>query len=86
VHETMGRLRGSRYQVHEAFYVVFRLGGLRVDFPKTVSCGDWTLYPILIDLAPASDSGSRAKAPIVITADELHPRATVTPARQHRRQ
>jgi hypothetical protein len=80
VHETMGRLHGSRLQVHEAFYVVFRLGGRRVDLPNKVPCGDWTLYPLLIDLAPASESGSRARKPIVISADELRPRTDASPA------
>jgi hypothetical protein len=80
VHETMGRLRGSRYQVHEAFYVVFRLGGRHFSLPDRISFGEWTLYPVFIDLAPAFESGSRARDSIAITEDELRPRAAASPA------
>jgi hypothetical protein len=76
VHETMGRLRGSHYQVHEAFYVVFRLGGRHISLPDRIPCGEWTLYPVFIDLAPASESGSRARESLIITEEELRPHAT----------
>jgi len=73
MHETIGRLRGSRHQVREAFYVVFRRGGPLVEMPDAVPCLGWTLYPRVIDIAPAATSGSRAQRRIQITEEELRP-------------
>ncbi|WP_434380449.1 hypothetical protein [Melittangium boletus] len=73
MYETMGRLRGSRYAVHEAFYVVFRIGGPVVVMPDSISFGDWTLFLRLIDLAPSAVSGSNATRRLEITKDDLRP-------------
>ncbi|QRO00718.1 hypothetical protein JRI60_17630 [Archangium violaceum] len=74
MNETMGRLWGSNCQVREAFYVVFRLGGGLVQMPSAVRREDWTIYPRVIDLAPADVSGSRAQQSIGITEEELRAR------------
>lgn len=74
MHETIGRLWGSNCQVREAFYVVFRLGGVLVQMPEAVRRERWTIYPRVIDLAPAEVSGSRAQQSVDITEEELRPR------------
>ncbi|WP_375772250.1 hypothetical protein NR798_15620 [Archangium gephyra] len=73
MNDTIGRLKGSNYQVREAFYVVFRLGGARVQMPEAVRREGWTIYPRVIDLAPSDVSGSRAQKDIHITEEELRP-------------
>ena len=65
VNDTVGRLYGSAYEVHEAFYVVFREGGPRYAFPEAIPGVGWTVYPVLIDIAEARVSGSRQTRPPV---------------------
>lgn len=73
-------LRGTPYDVHEAFYVVFRRGGPRYVLPPAVRGEGWTAHLLLIDIAPAEKPGSRgATRPYVISAEELRP-AGVPPA------
>jgi hypothetical protein len=60
-------LQGTAYEVHEAFCVVFRRGGPRYELPPLLQSGSWKTHLILIDVAPASKSGSRStEAPIVL--------------------
>ncbi|MDQ4126326.1 MAG: hypothetical protein M3134_12135 [Actinomycetota bacterium] len=74
VHDTMATLAATRYEVRDAFYVVFRRGGPRYSFPAEVRGERWRIYPVLIDLAPnvGSRGGGQAKT---IPADELEPSA-----------
>lgn len=70
--DTMARLDGTPYQVREGYYVVYRRGGPRYVFPAILKCGSFTIYPMLIDIAEAQESGSRQKhKPIIISEDEL---------------
>ena len=74
IHDTAGRLRGSRYAVEEVFYVIFRQGGPRYVLPDRLSGEDYVVYPILIDIAPLAMSGSRSDARATrIDATELEP-------------
>jgi hypothetical protein len=75
VWDTLGRLRGTPFEVHEAFYLVFRRGGPRYVFPRELHAEGATVYPVLVDIAPASESGSRQKQqPIELSADEMAPK------------
>jgi hypothetical protein len=77
VFDTWGRLRNT-YDLPEAFLLVFRLGGRKVDLPEVVkSCGR-SLNLHLVDLAPAAKTGSRAKqAPLVLTEADLLPKGGI---------
>lgn len=74
VWDTVGRLNGAGYPVSEAFLVVFRLGGPRYVLPDYVDSEGVTLWPLLVDIAPASESGSRQRSrPLRIDDAELLP-------------
>jgi hypothetical protein len=81
------RLQGTKYAVREVFYVVFRESGPRYVLPREVPGEGFITFPILIDIAPASESGSRQKyAPILIPIDELlHPPSSRRPRRRKER-
>jgi hypothetical protein len=67
-------LRGSPYEVDEVFYVVFRQSGPRYILPESVRGEDYVVFPLLIDIAPLVQSGSRSRTrPIRIEPDELEP-------------
>jgi hypothetical protein len=64
----------SQHQVREAFLLVFRRSGPLVTFDESVHLEGKTLYPVLVDIAPTSQKGSKAKEkPIHIGARELLP-------------
>lgn len=72
VHDTLGRLRGTPYEVTEAFLVIFRRGGPRYILPDVIKSEGYAIYIILIDIAPTSISGTRQKhRPIQIPLSEL---------------
>lgn len=73
VFDTWGRLRNT-YDLPEAFLLVFRREGRLVDLPDVVKSHGRSLHLHLVDLAPATQAGSRAKqAPMVITEADLVP-------------
>jgi hypothetical protein len=59
--DTLGRLRGSGYDVHEAFLVVFRLGGPRLALPDAVEAEGVTLWPLLVSSAAEKCTGFRSR-------------------------
>lgn len=70
--DTVGRLRGSQYEVTEAFCIVFRRKGPYYDLPLQLRTETYRLHLVLVDLAAASEAGRRQKEkPVVVTADEL---------------
>lgn len=72
-HETLANLARTQYEVREGFYIVFRLGGPRYSFPERIAGEGWSLYPVVIDLAP--NVGSRGgRQALGFTVDELQPR------------
>lgn len=74
VHDTAGRMRGTPYAVDEVFYVVFRQGGPRYELPAQVQGEGYVVYPMLVDIAPTAESGSRNRErPRRIDASELEP-------------
>jgi len=74
VWDTWNELDSGR-KVLEAFLLVFRRAGPLVTFDESAHLEGRTLYPILVDIAPPSKKGSRAKQkPIHISAQELLPR------------
>jgi hypothetical protein len=74
VWDTAGRLTPPPYDVHEAFLVVFRRSGPRIELPDEVSAFGLTVHLVLVDVGAAAETGSRQKsAPVVVTAEELAP-------------
>jgi hypothetical protein len=74
VFDTVGRLRGTVFEPWEAVLLVFRRGGPRCVLPECFACEGITVFLILVDIAPAGESGSRQKEePIVFTEEELLP-------------
>ena len=77
VFDTWGRLRNT-YDLPEAFLLVFRREGRLVDLPEVVKSQGRALHLHLVDLAPATKAGSRAKAsPLVLTESDLMPEEEV---------
>ena len=74
VWDTLANLRGSHYEVREAFFLIFRRSGPLYILPEQVPGEGVTLFPVLVDIAPTSDKGSRQRRkPREITIDELRP-------------
>jgi hypothetical protein len=71
-----------QHPVREGYLVTFRLGGPIYILPSQATVGGFALRSFLIDLAPASSSGSRQRAPEEITAEEI--RSTVRPSNSSR--
>ena len=75
VFDTWGRL-ANRYNVAEAFLLVFRIGGRPLQLPDSVPANGRKLNLQVVDLAPAAETGSRAKKPpLVLTESDLLPEA-----------
>ena len=70
VHDTVARLLGTPYEVDEAFLVVFREAGPRYALPESIPGEAWTVYPVLIDIAPAESSGSRQRERVVVLSSD----------------
>jgi len=73
VWDMLDHLRGSKFDVKEAFYVVFRLGGPRYVFEPRVQHQDRIVHILMIDLAPTAQRGSNAPVTRSFTAAELGP-------------
>lgn len=74
VFDTWGRLR-NRYDLPEAFLLVFRRGGRLVELPAAIKVKGRTLHLHLVDLALAGETGSRAKnPPLVVEEKDLLPK------------
>jgi hypothetical protein len=61
VMDTVGRLRGSQYELDEAFCVVFRRNGPYYDLPDTMHTQSYRLHLVLVDLAPCDETGRRER-------------------------
>jgi hypothetical protein len=74
VQDTAARLHGTPYEIHEVFLVVFREGGPRYVLPEMITGDAWTIYPLLIDIAPSEQTGSRQRERVIsIPLDDLAP-------------
>lgn len=72
VFDTWGRLRSTGIPLDEAFLVIFRLGGSRIELPESVPIQGRTLYTWVVDLAPEREVGSRQRQrPVEISMDEI---------------
>jgi hypothetical protein len=71
LHAYLNGLDASQFHVEEAYYVVFRLGGPLYDLPRSLVFNRHVLYPVVIDLGVAKDSGRKQSAPIVVTQADV---------------
>jgi hypothetical protein len=71
LHAYLNGLDASQFHVEEAYYVVFRLGGPLYDLPRSLIFNRHIIYPVVIDLGVAEDSGRKQTTPIVITRDDI---------------
>jgi hypothetical protein len=67
---TAHRLR-ARFDLQEAFLVVFRRGGPLLRFAGPATAQGLTLRPVLVDLAPGGQSGSRQGPILDVSVAEL---------------
>lgn len=83
---TAERIR-KRFDLREAFLVIFRRGGPMLRFEGDVTRSGITLRPLQVDVAPSIVSGSRAQPVLVIRKAQLlaEERPKRPPAKRHRR-
>ncbi|MBK8256488.1 MAG: hypothetical protein IPK82_27945 [Polyangiaceae bacterium] len=55
----MANIDGDPYQLREAYYVVFRLGGPLYVLPPVMKAGNYRIFSLLIDLGDIDSSGRR---------------------------
>ena len=71
---TSARVRGGGIDLTEAFLVVFRRGGRPLQLPAQVRANGITTFLKVIDIAPASVTGSQeSELPIVFGEEDLLP-------------
>ena len=69
---TLGRVESLPIPVREAFLLIFRRSGPDIDLPEWYLAGRVRVYPVLIDLAETSESGSKQEhQAVVITEEQL---------------
>jgi hypothetical protein len=69
---TLGRVESLPIPVREAFLLIFRRSGPDIDLPEWYLAGTVRVYPVVIDLAETSASGSRQEhQAIVISGEQL---------------
>lgn len=69
----------------EPFLVLFRLGGRAADLPSEYMIGNLRVQIVLVDLSPASETGSKAKAAVLITAENIKSALVARMARRRHR-
>lgn len=57
--------------IREAYLVVFRAGGPLLDMPDRITTPRLSIFPVVIDVGEAKESGSRQPKPIVIAEEDL---------------
>jgi hypothetical protein len=71
VWSTWGRLENA-YRTPEAFLLIFRVGGPRIEPPKRLRCGGRTLYAVVVDIS--EQAGSKEKKDLLtLSESELLP-------------
>jgi hypothetical protein len=71
LHSYLNTLESEDLSIWEVYYLVFRLGGPLYDIPWEIPTNHRTYYPVVIDLAPSSESGSRQGQPILLSLDDF---------------
>lgn len=78
VWDMLDHLRGSGYDVREAFYVIYRRSGPRYSFPPRVQHRDRVVHIIVVDIAATDERGSAAPPTRTFEPAELLPGVTAS--------
>lgn len=71
LHAYLNSLDASQFHIEEAYYVVFRLGGPLYDLPRSFVFNRHVIYPVVIDLGVAKDSGRKQPEPATVTQEDV---------------
>jgi hypothetical protein len=71
LHAYLNGLEADDMAIQEVYYVIYRLGGPLYDLPEEIPTNRRTFYPIVVDLGPSRESGSRQPKPISIPLDDF---------------
>jgi hypothetical protein len=71
LHSYLNTVESEELLVWEVYYVVYRLGGPLYDLPWEIPTNRRAYYPVVIDLAPSSESGSHQPRPIQINLEDF---------------
>lgn len=75
VWDMLDQIRGTRFDVAEAFYVIYRRGGPRYSFPARVQHNERVVHILVIDIAPTAQRGSNAPSTITFNLQQVMPQA-----------
>jgi hypothetical protein len=73
VWDMLGQLQSTGSDVREAFYVIYRRGGPRYEFPRRLQHGERIVHVLLIDIAPIEERGSSAPVTRTFSENDLNP-------------
>jgi hypothetical protein len=71
LHAYLNGLEADDMAIQEVYYVIYRLGGRLYDLPEEIPTNRRTFYPVIVDLGPSRESGSRQPKPISIPLDDF---------------
>lgn len=61
----------AAWGTREAYLAIFRLGGPLADLPEVIRTPRFSIYPVIIDVGEAIDSGSKQPKPVMISEDNV---------------
>lgn len=72
LHAYVNGLETDHVPIREVYYVIYRLKGPLYDLPWEIRTNRHTFYPVVIDIGPSSESGSRqSSSPISISSSDF---------------
>jgi hypothetical protein len=71
--DMLNQIKGTAFDVREAFLVVYRRSGPIYHFPDRVEHEGRVVFPVLVNIAEMTESGARAPKPILIEKADLMP-------------
>ena len=77
VHSYLNNVSGSR-GIHEAFYVIYRVGGPLYELPEKIVTNNFVINTIVIDVGLGEESGRKQKKSIVISEKEIRNKIKIT--------
>jgi len=71
LHAYLNGLEADDMAIQEVYYVIYRLGGRLYDLPEEIPTNRRAFYPVIVDLGPSRESGSRQSKPISISLHDF---------------
>lgn len=78
LHAYINDLEADDLPIREIYYAIYRLGGPLYDLPWEIPTNRHTFYPIVVDLGPSSESGSRQPPLISIPLHDFFARIEIS--------